>query len=419
MTTTAIDYDPIDPQCHERCFEIYPQLLEQAPVYRTAAGVFVVSRYDDVRHVLKTPSIFSSQAMQSDMMGMVTDPGEVDLAAFSALVEGMPVTLEEIATARMFIATDPPRHTDMRRIVNRGFLPRRVQKWSDTVDALVASSMATLAENERFDLIDVLARPVPLAIIAEVCSIEPERMYDFKSWMDGYLEAAQGPDAGTPEALARLLGYFKELINYLVPRIVERQENPQDDLISDILRAEESEVFSTGDALFTLFILVGGGVSTTQHLIGNTVLALLQNPDQLELLLARPELLSAAIEESVRYHSPVQILWRDAVEDAIVQGIHISKGSKVVALVGAANRDPRQFPDPEKFNIERPNLVEHLGFGVANHYCIGSALGRLTSKAALTALLPLLPGLRPDLESLELTPASFLWGHERMDLVPR
>jgi cytochrome P450 len=350
---------------------------------------------------------------------MVTDPSDEQLAAMQPLVEGLPVTIQEIAGARMFIAADPPQHTAMRRVAGRGFRPRRIQQWQESVTDLTEQYMGKIDFDGPFDVVDALARPLPAAIIAEVCSVEPDRMDEFKSWMDGYLEAAMGPDAGTVEAQQRLFGYFRNLLQYLVPRIEDRRREPQDDLISDIVRAEDSGSMSTGDALMTLFILVGGGVSTTQHLIANTVAALVENPDQLALLLAEPELLPSAIEESIRHRSPVQILWRDSLLDATIAGVRIPAHSKVALAVGSANHDPRQFSDPDRFLISRPNATTHVGFGRGHHLCIGAALGRLVSHTALGALLPHLENLQIDRQSVELTPAAFLWGLERLVLAPR
>jgi cytochrome P450 len=415
----AAKYNPIDPVCHAHCYEWYEELREKAPVYRTEAGAFVISRYEDVQSALLNYDVFSSQAMQSDMMGMVTDPTDDQLAAMQFLVEGLPVSIEELAAARMFIAADPPQHTAMRRVAGRGFRPRRIEQWKAVITELVDAHMGRIDLSQPFDVVDALARPVPAATIADVCSVEQDRMNEFKSWMDGYLEAAQGPDAGTPDAQQRLLGYFRNLIQYLVPRIEDRRRAPKDDLISDIVRAEDSGSMSTGDALFTLFILVGGGVSTTQHLIATTVMALLENPDQLGWLVEHPEALPTAIEEAIRYRSPVQMLWRDSVVDCTVAGVDIPAHSKVALLIGSANHDPRQFDDPGRYLISRANVSTHLGFGRGHHLCIGAALGRLVSRVALESLVPTLQHFEIEPDSLELTPASFLWGLERLVLAPR
>ena len=422
MTTveSGIEYNPLDPDCHVRCFEFYDELLERAPIYRTAAGPVVVTRYRDVQHVLSHPELFSSEAMQSEMMGMMTSAGgEEERAQMESLVEGLPVSLAELGQSRMFIATDPPRHTDMRSIVNWAFRPRRIQEWTDTVDRLVKGYMADIDDNQPFDLIARLAKPLSITTIAHVCSVEPDRMGEFKQWMDGYMAAAQGADAGTPEAQVRLFGYFRKMIETLIPRIEARRLEPKDDLISDIVSAQAKGTLSTGDAMFTLFILVGGGVETTQNLIGNAVVGLMENPDQLQLLLDHPELVSNCVEEAARHRSPVQILWRDAVADTEIGGVPIARGTKLVVAVGAANRDPRQFPDPGQFDIRRDNVSTHVGFGRGPHYCIGSALGRMETKAALEAVLPLLPRYELDGSSLHVTPAAFLWGYEQIGLVPK
>src|SRR5581483_9132318 len=186
----------------------------------------------------------------------------------------------------------------------------------------------------------------------------------------------------------------------------------------DIVRAESVGTLSTGDAMFTLFILVGGGVETTQHLIGNTAVSLLENPDQLQLLLDNPDLLPACLDEVARYRSPIQILWRDAVVDTEIDGVEIPRGSKIVIVPGAANRDPRQFTDPGRFDIRRENVGTHVAFGRGPHYCIGSALARLETKAAIEAILPLLARCKLEPSSLHVTPAAFLWGYEQVEVIP-
>jgi cytochrome P450 len=211
---------------------------------------------------------------------------------------------------------------------------------------------------------------------------------------------------------------LKELSEYFVPLIEDRRENPRDDMISDLVRAVDVDTMTVTETVLFILVMMSAGNETTTNLIGNTVVELLRNRDQLDLLLSRPDLVPSALEEGARTQSPFQFLFREAVRDVDVCGTTIPKGSMIAILVGAANRDPSRFEDPDKFDITR--TTPHIAFGKGIHFCLGAPLARLEAKSALTALLPHLQRFTLDPGAdLELGDSLLIRGYKQIPLVAR
>jgi cytochrome P450 len=392
-----ISFEPLRDGARQDPYPLYRALRDEAGVYRAPeSGHYCVSRYEDVQQVLRSPGQFSSRAMLT-----VLQPRSFE--------GGLPVTpLTLWYSARMMwkarlnpfrlmqtpslIACDGPRHDALRAIVSRGFTPRRIAAWEKRAREVVADCLARVEGRESFDLVEELAVRLPVTVIADMLGVPSERLHDFKRWSDMVIQTSTGPlrdDALSPRALQTL----EEAIVYLSEVARERRRAPQDDLVSEIVSEREGEALHPQDAMMFVLLLLVAGNETTTNLIGNAANALLDHPDQLALLAADPARIPAAIEEAVRFDSPVQLVFRTATEDARIADTTIPKGATVAALIASANRDERRFPEADRFDIAR-NPQGHLGFGLGKHFCLGASLARLEARVALEALVPRLLTLR-------------------------
>lgn len=428
MTSTqsqpSIDYEPYDDESRRNQFALYKRMRAQAPVYRTESGWWCISRYDDVREVLMSPDRFSSEIVQVEAFGLPTaiDP-EMDaeqLKILLAVVAGMPVPVEELLTGRVIVAADPPEHTRIRRIVNRGFTARRMAQLRPTIDAIVADLLADIGSAETFEVIGQLANEVPLRVIGDFLSADPADLHRIRHWVDVSMECSSGALRGTPRAQALLLEMLKEFGHYFVPRIEERREHPRDDLISDLVRAEEAETLTATEALLFLLSIMVAGSESTASLIGSVIVTLMQHPDQLALLHQDPELARGAVQETLRFRSPFQFYWRQAVTDTEIAGVPIPAGARVLVMPGSANTDPDRFPDPDRFDIRRDmSKTPILTFGKGIHHCLGAHLAPLEAEIALRGILPHLDGFRLSDEPLTFPPSFITYGYQRVLLLRR
>ena len=391
-----IHFDPFEATHRDDPYPGYAALRREAPVYEIKAkNAFAVARYDDVAFILRHPEIFSSHAMQDVLQSgfrtgvstLGTGLSGEEAMRLAELVRTLPVNPFEAMRARSLIAIDPPVHGPMRNVVNRGFTPRRIAELEPRVRAIAREALDAVEAkgSGELDLIHDYATPLPVRVIAELLGVEPERADDFKRWSNASVAGSTGSAAGyTAETLLRS---FAELSTYMVSVIEDRRRKPREDLITTLTRAESGETALTSAevVMFTLLLLVAGNETTT-NLLGNTMLALLANPDQLALVQREPARIPALVEEALRYDGPIQFLARGALEDVELSGVKIPKGSIVLPLNGSANRDEAQFPNGERFDVTRAPQG-HLAFGFGNHFCLGASLARLEARVALEELL--------------------------------
>ena len=418
-SASGICYEPFEPGIQARSIELYQRLRDEAPVYRTDAGYWAVSRYADVKEIFRHPERFSSKANQSEGLGLDMDlAADADPAMLENLMRvasGMTVDLGELFSAEALVAADPPHHTRLRRIVNRGFVPRRIAQLEGQVQTAVDECLAGIETADEYEVVSRLAVPLPVRTIADLLSVDPADYRRVKDWTI-QLGEVQGPLRGTPEVLAVVVDMFKSFSDYFVPRIDARKAEPRDDLISDLVRAAESDILTTAESLLFIFQLMAAGNETTTSAITNMVLALKRNPEQYELLMQRPELLPNAIEEIVRYRPPLQVLFRTALVDAELSGVSIPAGSTIALLVGAANLDPRQFDEPDRFDITR-DTSSMIGFGFGIHNCIGAHLARSEMRLAMSGLLPHLSRFELADEPLTYRPSYMMYNLEQVRLL--
>jgi cytochrome P450 len=421
-SATAVRYEPFQQEGRDRLFDTYRALRDEAPIYRTESGYWVVTRYADVRRVLMDTTGFSSSAQQDEAFGLSSGPdpdAEPEaMAQLMAIVSAMPVDMEELLSARLIIAADGAQHTRIRRIVARGFTPRRIAELEQQVQAVIAERLDGIDTAESFELVSQLADPVQVQMIGSLMGMEPQDRPLIRDWTHQATQACLGETRGTIEAQRMLMGMLKQFSEYFVGTIRSRRTDPTEDLISTLVRAEESETLSTTEALMFLLTLMEGGQETGSSAISNLVLSLMQFPEQLRILLEHPELTDNAVEESQRFRSPSQFFFRRAVGDRELAGVRIPDGETVIVVVGAANTDPRQFPDADTFDIRR-DTSRVLTFGAGPHFCLGNALARLELRNVLTAITPHLQRFRLSDEPLELQPSCLAYGYQRVLLTAR
>jgi len=390
-----VSFDPFSPAWRDDPYPKYRELRDRAPVHWSPeAGVFCVSRYEDVMGVLRAHDRLSSRAMMTQLMlgGEEKPPVTLGSLLFAArLMLSARVNPFRLPGVPSLIASDGERHTLLRAIVNRGFTPRQIADWEARAREIVGACMAKLRSGD-FDVVRDLAIPLPVTLIAEMLGIEPERRHDFKRWSDTVIDNATGAGRADPFGPA-VLDAFAEMTTYVVRIARARRKRPADDLISQLVSIGGGDGLSPLELVQFVTLLLVAGNETTTNLIGNATAALFAHPDELARVAADPSLLPGLVEETVRFDSPVQLVFREALVDVEIAGVRIPAGSIVVPLLGSANRDERRFPEPDRFDVTR-NPQGHVGFGFGKHFCLGASLARLEARVALEALVPELVRLR-------------------------
>jgi cytochrome P450 len=281
---------------------------------------------------------------------------------------------------------DPPRHDVMRKIVNRAFTPKRIESWEQRAREIVATQLAKLTRGEAFDVVEDLAIPLPVTIIAEMLGVDAGRRADFKRWSNALIAMMSGAASRRPVDPAPLQD-VAELYLFLRQTVRERRRQPGDDLVSVLVDPARDGVLDELDAIQFVVLLLVAGNETTTNLIGNAAAALLEHRDALERVAREPERVPALVEEALRFDPPIQVVFRTVTADTEIAGTRIPRGAVVAALLGSANRDERAFPEPDRFDVER-DPRGHLAFGFGPHFCLGAALARLEARVALEALVP-------------------------------
>ncbi|HLZ30589.1 MAG TPA: cytochrome P450 [Chloroflexota bacterium] len=297
--------------------------------------------------------------------------------------------------SRWFLFQDPPDHTRLRGLVSKAFTPRAVENLRHQIDDVVELLLDQQTGNASIDLMGSFAYQVPVLVICELLGVPPSDRGRFTGWSAAMAKGLDIITLPDPEAVRRgneaaggLTAYFRELIEV-------RRTRPGNDLLTALITAEEAGDRLTEDELLaTCVLLFFAGHETTVNLIGNGVLALLRNPSELERLRRDPALMAGAVEEFLRYDSPVQRTGRVVLEDLEFNGRFYAQGQRVNMLIGAANRDPAQYADPDRLDVTRQNASTHLSFAAGIHYCVGAPLARLEAQLAIAALLRRYPRLR-------------------------
>jgi len=363
-------------------YPVYRFLRENDPVYWSPQwGGWLLTRYQDVAAMLRDMRRFSNVGRMSRFLGWLPEKVRSQIRPFQEHFE------------QGLINSDPPNHTRMRGLLNKAFTPGLVASQATRIQAIVDSLLDTVEAKKQMDIISDFAFLLPTTVIAQMLGVPLEDREQFKKWADG-VNAFVGTGRVLSDLAVWAQGCLLELREYFRALIAQRRAQPQEDLITVLAFAEDEGVlFNDSELLSVCVTLLLAGYETTMSLIGNAMLALLRNPDQLERLKGNPNLMTSAIEELLRYDGPIHRQWRVATEDIELAGKHIHKGELVAAMLGAANHDPAQFTDPDRLDISRQN-TRHVAFGYGIHFCLGAPLARLESQIALQTLLRRIPYMR-------------------------
>jgi pimeloyl-[acyl-carrier protein] synthase len=368
-----VHFNPMDPEFVADPYPTYHRLRVEDPVHLSPLGFWILTRYDDVIAVLRDPRC-------------VKEP----IASFVAARFGAPVP----AMGLSMLDRDPPDHTRLRGLVSKAFTPRVVESLRPHIQEIVDGLLERVEGDRAMDLIEQFAYPLPVTVICEMLGVPVKDRERFKQWG---LDIARGLDAIllNPEsdvikrssaARLALAEYFRELIG-------ERRAAPRGDMLSALIAAEEAgDKLSEVELLATCILLLIAGHETTVNLIGNGMLALLRHPAELRRLREDPGLIGGAVEELLRYDGPVQRTARIPSAEMTIGGRAIAAGEMIMPFIGAADRDPAHFRDPDRLDITRTDN-RHMAFGMGIHFCLGAPLARVEGQIAIGTLVQRLPKL--------------------------
>jgi len=400
VTSSEVLFDPFLPEFNADPYPFYHRLREADPVHQSPLGFWVLTRYDDCVMVLRDPRF-----------------GRAGFEGLLESVYGNTVEQGRLPTSMLF--RDPPDHTRLRGLVSRAFTPRVVEGLRPRIQQIVDGLLDRVQGAGRMEVISDLAYPLPVTVISEMLGVPEGDRERIKQWSADIARSLDAIGLPTdPEIVDRGRTGRHAIGDYFRSLIPERKKRPRGDLLSLLIEAEEQgDKLSEGELLATCVLLYIAGHETTVNLIGNGLLALLRHPKELERLRDAPSLIQSAVEELLRYDGPVQRTARITNADVELAEHKIPKGSMVVPVIGAANRDPAHFPDPDRLDVSRPDN-RHIAFGFGIHFCLGAPLARLEGQITLGTLLHRLPQLalsteRPEwresqvLRGLKALPVSF------------
>jgi cytochrome P450 len=361
-------------------YPLYHRLRSEAPLYRDEqSGAWIVTRYADVAAMLRDARFVAQKPLFT----------ELELAQLQKMCE------------RWMVLRDPPAHTRLRRFVNNAFTPRMVENLGPHIEGMVGQMLERVQTAGSMELIEDLAFPLPVSVIALMLGVPPDRHADFKRWSEALANLSEPPGVATFDDLLETNEAMVEFADYFRVLVEDKRRAPSEDLLSALIAAEEQgERLSLDELIANAILLLFAGHETTVNLIANGVYSLLRHPDQLTLLRQNPDGIKGAVEELMRFESPIQTTTRQLAQD-LTWGTHSLREGEIVLLVlGAANRDPEQFRDPDRLDISRSDN-RHLAFGAGVHFCIGAPLSRLEAQIAIPMLLRRMPNLRLAEGSLE------------------
>lgn len=346
-------FDPFAPRFLADPYPAYAQLRREAPCHHeTSRDVWMVTRHADVIAVLRSPSVFSS-AQGAGLM-RVDDPER----------------------GGILVSTDPPRHTSLRRVVQRAFTDR-IEDLAPRVDALVDRAVGA----GEIDAIRDLAEPLPVAVTASLLGLQPDDTSSFAGWSDAIFQTMGPLDASDEQ---RVGGVIEAMLGYLMPIIESRRFLPGG--LADTLMANAARgAMTRGEAVSAIVSVFAAGIDTTLHALGNGLAALAEHPAQWDALRAEPSLIPSAVEEILRFDAPVQAFFRTATVDAVIAGVTVPAGARVMAIFGSANRDPDRYERADALDVSR-TPTDQLAFGAGAHLCLGAPLARMELHAMLRAL---------------------------------
>lgn len=370
-------WDPFDPGFRADPYPYYDRLRSEAPAYRAPGGQVVLTRYADVFEVLRSNEV--SRDLDANAIVDETDPVAVRRRA------------RRRGGAKSILNLDPPDHTRLRRLVSKAFTPRAIEQLRPRIEQMVDEVLDAAERRGSIELIDELAFPVPFQVISELLDMPTERADELRQWSSALTQGLE--PAATADELDAAEAAVMQLVPYLIEIIARRRDEPGDDLLSALLAVEDDgDTLSYEELISFVVLLYVAGHETTVNLIGNGMLALLRNPDQLDRWRHDPSLDGTAVDELLRFDGPVQHTVRVAMTPMRFRGadgetVTVEPGHVILTVLGAANHDPAMFHDPHRLILDRPNAGKHTAFSAGVHYCLGASLAKLEAGVAITRLI--------------------------------
>jgi pimeloyl-[acyl-carrier protein] synthase len=364
---SGVTYYPLSPRVYRNPYPTYAKLRARDPVHwNFLSHSWVFSRYRDIDAILRDHSRFANDSRYRDSVSRAQ-------------------AVSSNAGGPSLLFLDPPDHTRLRALVQQAFTPRALEALTPRIRQIAAHVLDRLADPTAFEVMEALARPLPMLVMADLLGVPTRDLAQFQTWSRRRARVIEPLMTAREQQLATQAAY--ELDAYFLGLIAQRRVEPQDDLISALVAAEAAgDQLSHDELLVMLRLLLIAGNETTTNLIGNGLLALLRHPDQLQMLRSDPRRMASAVDELLRYDSPVQVIARTALQDMEFDGRPIRKGQGIVLLLGSANRDPEVFVQPDQLDVTRhgPNL---LAFGRGIHHCLGAPLARLEARIVFETLV--------------------------------
>lgn len=356
----------------------YRQLRELRPVHQSPFGPWTLTRYDDVSKLLRDPSLSVEDANATEDRRARLYPDDDERRQRGTL---------------SILNLDPPDHTRLRRLVSKAFTPRRVEMLVPKMQSLVDDMLDAVEPAGKMDVIADLAFPLPFAVISEMLGMPEGDRDQLRGWSHTVVKSFE--PLLTPEELPEMIAASDAMVEHVMSVVEWKRRSPADDLLSAMIAVEESgDRMSTPELISQVALLFIAGHETTVNLIGNGTLALLRHPEQLAALQADPDLIGNAVDELLRYDSPVQFGRRIALDDIEIDGQRIERGSFIFAMLGAANHDPAHFgPSADELDLRRHDASHHVSFGGGIHHCLGAVLARLEARVAIGTLVRRFPAV--------------------------
>ena len=403
-TTSALGtrYQPFSGAQLEDPYAFYAVARREEPVFFSdVLKMWVVTRYDDVRSVLKGPKLFSSKDSIKSIDSLCPE-------ALAVLRTGVPPT-------PFIINSDPPEHSRWRRVINRAFSGARMQALEPQIRTITQSLLDALAPQGRAEVISELAFPLPLRVIARLCDIDDSHIEHLKRWGLDFL--ALMSSFMSPERQVAVAQSVVEYQHFLREHIARKRVHPGEDITSDLIAGGGDAPFSEPELVNQMMGLVFAGHETITHLIGNALYYLLREPTHWPELVAHPAAIPAAVEEVLRIEPPVPTFIRTATAHTALGSVPIAAGENVLVVFGSANHDEHHFPEPERFDPHRHSASTHMGFGWGTHFCSGAPLARLEGRIVLEELSARWPHLRlTSDQQCHWLPTLIVRGVERLEI---
>ncbi|WP_224372072.1 cytochrome P450 [Hyalangium versicolor] len=384
-------YNLLSPELKANPYPAYADMRLNAPICQVdPGGMWGVSRYDDAMQVLKNPQLFSSRGF-----GETTNPPWLGGNPFSDSM----------------IAQDPPQHGRLRGLVNRAFGLSAMARLEPRVRALTEQIVSEIPLGQPVDMVKAYSMRIPASVIGHMMGLDPSLHVRLKQWADLITGGVTTVRPDEPERMQVARNAVAELRHYFGELLERRRSEPGDDMVSDLLRARiGGEALSQDELIAFLALLLVGGIETTVNLLGSSLAVLLDRPELLERLRGDTSLIPPFVEEVLRYEPPVQAVPRMTTEEVELRGVRLPKGARVLVLLGSANRDETHFPEPDRFDAQRPG-PQNLPFGHGVHFCMGAQLARLEGRLGLEVLLK-------RFSRLERAPESITWNRTLLQRGP-